>query len=65
MPIRQTTIRGHQVILEARAIELAAKRGYRADQITSVHHDDNGDLASVGVGQTEDGMARFVLNFAL
>lgn len=51
--------------LEAEIIALAARRGYRLDQITEANYADDGKLASIGCGQTDDGMARFILNFAL
>lgn len=44
---------------------LAIKHGATFEQITDITVDANGDLASIGLGTDEDGMGRFILNFAL
>lgn len=51
--------------IKSQAVALIAKRGYGADQVKDIELDANGNLASVFVGCDDDGMARYVLNFAL
>lgn len=50
---------------EAAAIALAARAGYAASSISEINISDAGEVTSVMVGRTEDGMARYVLGFAI
>lgn len=54
--------------IERLALEAAAlvtRAGHDTKEITSIHTTADGKLGSVGVGVDKDGMAIFVLNFAL
>jgi len=44
---------------------LVVRHGYTDKDITEINFTDSGEIASVGVGADDDGMARYVLNFAL
>lgn len=47
------------------AEQLARTHSRFADEITSVHTNDAGELSAVGLGVDCDGMSRFALNFDL
>jgi hypothetical protein len=51
--------------IEADAVALIAKYGYRANEITDINIAADGSLASVELGTDADDMARFVLNFSI
>lgn len=51
--------------IQNEASDLAASKGYRAEQITKVNLTDDGQLASIELGTDEDGLGIFVLNFDL
>lgn len=55
----------HEQSIQHQAEMLARSKGYSTPDITEINLTDGGDLASIGVGYDEDGMARFVLAFSL
>lgn len=55
----------HICKLEAQALALVARHGIRLIKPQDVELTPGGELASVYVGQDDDGMARYILNFAL
>ena len=44
------------------ALDLAAKRGAKAQDITSLAVSENGEAVTIGLGLDKDGLARFVSN---
>ena len=44
------------------ALDLAAKKGAKAKDITSLAVSENGEAVTIGLGLDKDGLARFVSN---
>ena len=65
MPTNTPEQRAAVVALAQQASALAQSRGYHGTQVTEIILTPDGALASIRVGQDADGMARYVLNFAL